>query len=319
MTEALQAEALSVLAHWGPLAEAPRLIKHRENAVFEVHLADGAHAALRLHRPGYQSDAAIRSELWWCQALAAAGFPAAEPLPTRAGALLVPGPRHAASLIRWCDGQPLGAAGEPLPPEAPALYHRLGALIADLHDATDRLTLPPGFTRPTWDAEGFLGEAPLWGRFWDSPALSGPDRALLTRARDAALRALEALESPDFGLIHADVLRENVLVADGRLTLIDFDDSGFGYRFYDLATALSQGSDDPGLAPVARALLDGYARHRPLPPEAPRLLTLFCLLRAMASVGWLASRAAPDDPRQKGYIARATRLAELWLQGQTLS
>ena len=64
---ALAAEAA---AHWN--ATPMRLIRNRENAVFEVALPSGP-AALRLHRMGYQDDAAIRSELWWCAALAAQG------------------------------------------------------------------------------------------------------------------------------------------------------------------------------------------------------------------------------------------------------
>ena len=32
------------------------------------------------------------------------------------------------------------------------------------------------------------------------------------------------------GLIHADAIQENVLNHAGALSLIDFDDSGYGYR-----------------------------------------------------------------------------------------
>ena len=85
MTDA-EALALAVqaAAHWGgclPEFGAPRLIKNRENAVFEVAFPD-AEAALRLHRLGYQSEAAIRSELWWVSELALAGLPVALPLLT---------------------------------------------------------------------------------------------------------------------------------------------------------------------------------------------------------------------------------------------
>ena len=47
---------------WG--AQDIRMIKNRENVVHEVRVG-GRPAALRLHRPGYQSKAAIRSELDW--------------------------------------------------------------------------------------------------------------------------------------------------------------------------------------------------------------------------------------------------------------
>ena len=63
--------ARAAMRHWG-VEDEPRLIKNRENAVFETRTAEGARAALRLHRPGYQSDDSIRSELWWSEALVAA-------------------------------------------------------------------------------------------------------------------------------------------------------------------------------------------------------------------------------------------------------
>ena len=82
----MSAEALEAAAHWGGAA-ALRLIRDRENAVFEAALPAGL-AALRLHRVGYQSEAAIRSELWWCAALADAGAPVPRPIPAQDGELL---------------------------------------------------------------------------------------------------------------------------------------------------------------------------------------------------------------------------------------
>ena len=81
MIEALAAEAAH---HWN--GRILRLIRNRENAVFEIALPQ-ARAALRLHRQGYQDDAAIRSELWWCAALAAKGVAVPAALPARDGAL----------------------------------------------------------------------------------------------------------------------------------------------------------------------------------------------------------------------------------------
>ena len=116
-------------------------------------------------------------------------------------------------------------------------------------------------------------------------------------------------EGADFGLIHADVLRENVLIHEGRLSLIDFDDSGFGFRAYDLATAEVQGLEDPMNAVASLALHEGYraARRADAPPLGD--VTLFVALRTFASCGWIVTRAAPDDPRQRFYADRAVRAA----------
>jgi Ser/Thr protein kinase RdoA (MazF antagonist) len=298
---------------WGATG-APRLIKDRENTVYEIALPGGDRAALRLHRPGYQSTAAIRSELWWMARLAEAGVPVPRPVPTRDSALVAEVAGRAASVVSWVDGTQIGDGGTPLEADADkvaARYRALGHLIARMHDATDALTLPPGFERLSWNRSAYIGDAPLWGRFWENPALSPDEAALLGAARaeaDAALARHEA-EGADFGLIHADVLRENVLTHEGRLSLIDFDDSGFGFRAYDLATAEVQGLEDPMNAAASLALHEGYraARRAGAPPLGD--VTLFVALRTFASCGWIVTRAAPDDPRQRFYADRAVRAA----------
>jgi Ser/Thr protein kinase RdoA (MazF antagonist) len=150
--------------------------------------------------------------------------------------------------------------------------------------------------------------------------LSDPESALLRQARSQALADLAtfAAEAGDFGLIHADVLRENLLRDGPGLWLIDFDDSGFGFRLYDLGTALSQSLEEPQLARLAEALLTGYARTRPLPADAARRLTLFAMLRTLASCGWIASRAGRGDPRPRFYADRALRTARAYLDGGSL-
>lgn len=283
--------------HWN--GRIVRLLRDRENHVFEIATPQGR-AALRLHRAGYQSPAAIRSELWWCAELARAGLPVPAALPARDGALLVPlsDGRHA-SVIAWMEGDALGEAAKPNPrPLALVLdlYHALGALLERVHKATDALTLPAKFTRPRWDRDGLVGDDPLWGRFWEHRAASPDQRAVMLRARDALRERL----SGEIGLIHADVLRENVLVNGHSVSLIDFDDSGFGFRLYDLGTALLQTVQHPDHPQLRDALMAGYGTSNTEVVEA------FTLARSLASVGWTMPRLAADDPVHRSHLARAT-------------
>jgi Ser/Thr protein kinase RdoA (MazF antagonist) len=305
--------AESAARRWGAVGT-PRLIKDRENAVYEIALPGGERAALRLHRPGYQRIDAIRSELWWMARLAEAGIAVPRPVPTLDGDLVAQAGGRAASVVSWIDGDQIGDGGTPLEPDAVAVtvrYRALGRLIAEMHDATDVLTLPPEFERQRWDRPSYLNEDPLWGRFWENPALMPHERDILLAAREQADQALALHEAAgaDFGLIHADVLRENVLAHDGHLSLIDFDDAGFGFRAYDLATAEVQGLEDAMNAVASLALHEGYRSARR--PDAPPLgdVNLFVALRAFASCGWIVTRAAPDDPRQRYYAERAVRAA----------
>ncbi|MFN4155962.1 MAG: phosphotransferase enzyme family protein [Paracoccaceae bacterium] len=298
MSEAEEAAGL-----WGGRVVRP--LRLRENEVYEVALA-GRRAALRLHRRGYQLADAIRSELWWCAELARAGLPVPAAVPLPEGGLLaeLAGGRMA-SVVEWVAGEPLGEAGVPFarPADAQALlHHALGQLLARVHAATDALVLPGWFTRPRWDRDGLVGEAPFWGRFWEHPALSALEAGLLIEAR-AWLSAQLAEQRGATGLIHADVLRENILLDRGAPSLIDFDDSGFGYRLYDLGTVLSQDLYEPGYSDLRAALCEGYGLTGPAQVDA------FTLARTLASVGWAAPRLPPGHPVHASHIARAVMLA----------
>lgn len=299
--------AAEAAAHWN--ATPVRLIRNRENAVFEVALPAGR-AALRLHRMGYQDDAAIRSELWWCAALAREGVNVPAALSATDGSLLVTlSNGRKASCIAWVEGEALGEAGVPYDRPLPQLFeqHRvLGKLIADFHAATARLTLPADFTRPRWDIEGLVGETPFWGRFWEHPVAAPDQRATLIRAR-AYLRGKlmsHAAAGATLAPIHADLLRENVLVNGHSLWLIDFDDSGIGFPLFDLGTVLSQNLYEPEYTAIRDALMEGYG-------TADReMVEVFTLARTCASVGWTMPRLALEDPVHPRHLARACMWAD---------
>ena len=317
IAETLTARAMAAIAHWDLPEQVPDLIKYRENAVFQVRLAWGERAALRLHRPAYHSPAALASELAFMAHLRDHGLAVPQPIPAANGALLVAfgeGPFYA-DLIGWVEGEPLGETGVPLARagrDLPAIFRAVGRERALLHGAADAFRQPAGFERPAWNAEGLLGEAPFWGRFWDCAALPPEDRADLTALR-AALTARLAAIAPglDHGLIHADIVRENIFVRKGRVAFIDFDDCGFGFRLFDLATTLLRNRREPDYPVLRDALLDGYAAVRPQARAAFPHLPLFLLLRALTYIGWAAAR--PDLPdnaaRLRRYEAEARALA----------
>ncbi|MFD1808117.1 phosphotransferase enzyme family protein [Gemmobacter lanyuensis] len=184
-------EAEEAAAHWGGQITAE--LRNRENAVYAMRLPDGRRAALRLHRLGYQTAAAIRSELWWCGQLAAAGLPIPAPLaPAGDDPLPALSTGRRASAVRWIDGAPFGEAGVPLAgtrAEQVTRHHALGRLLAQVHDTTDRLTLPADFTRPRWDIEGLVGETPSGAGSGNTPAVARRCRHPAPRPRLSARKA----------------------------------------------------------------------------------------------------------------------------------
>jgi Ser/Thr protein kinase RdoA (MazF antagonist) len=308
----LQQLAISALRRWGKEAHEIRLIKMRENAVFRIVDTRGASFALRVHRQGYHSDAALRSELQWMGALQHAGIDVPTLVPASDGRLFVServdgtGAPRQVDLLEWFDGRPLGSSEAGLAAglnDVEQLYRSIGAIAARVHNHAVDWPLPLAFERHRWDLEGLVGDAPLWGRFWELAALAHDERALLMRARDRVGRELRALTdsadgTPRFGLIHADLVPENLLLSDaGRLCVIDFDDAGFGWHLFELATALYFIQDGPDYSAARQGLIDGYRRHRDLPDALIEKLPVFLAARSFTYLGWLHTRPASAEGR----------------------
>lgn len=295
-------EVQQALALWEMPDATARLAAHRENTVWRVSHA-GRDLALRFHRAGYRTAAELTSELRWMAYLAGGGLTVPAPVAMPDGGLIGAVAGQNVSLLTWLPGRPIGVQGDLRGIDDPvALSRRLGRAMARLHDLSDAMPRPAGFTRPDWRRDGLLGEAPLWGRFWDHPHLAPDQRALLLDARAAADAALACIEdTADQGLIHADLLGENILIDDGgRLGFIDFDDGAFGFRDFDLATFLFRFQGHPMHADMSAAICDGYGARRPVDP---RQLDLFVLLRALTYPGWIADRL--DEPGAADRSARA--------------
>jgi len=277
-----------------------------ENVTFRVR-ATGAQTdyALRLHRPGYNTLEELDSERLWCAALHADGIRVQQSVNTVDGAHFcrIPIPGEGGSryvgLTTWLPGEPLTRLLE-TDPDAETrawVFRIIGRLAATLHRQSRGWTPPPEFTRCRLDVEGLLGDSPRWGRFWEHRMLSESDRDLLltTRAR-LADRLREYGEAGDrFGVIHADLHANNIVLEGERFGLIDFDDAAFGWFLYDLATALVEEWPWPTF-PVARAaLLAGYREVLPLSESDEALLDHFILLRGMALIGWFHQRPEHDE------------------------
>ena len=303
------------LALWDMADAEFSFVAARENRVYRVDHA-GESFALRFKRPGYRDLTELCSELDWLTEMARAGLAVPAPRPSRNGKLLEQLDGHYVDMVTWLTGTPLGHSRAPLDLANPVqTFSDLGAEMARLHLACDAWRVPGGFRRCAWDADGLLGSTPLWGRFWENPTLDAPTRDMLLTFRVQASRTLSELDL-DTGLIHADLVRENVMLDGTDLYLIDFDDGGFGYRLFDVATALLKNRDEPDYPALKRALLDGYQSVRPLDMAH---LDLFLALRAATYVGWIVPRM--DEPgsrtRNARFIKDAQDLCGAWLARNT--
>ena len=300
------------LTEWGIDKDAElRLIKHRENTIFKVTEREGAQSyALRVHRARYNTPDEIRSELQWMHALRHAGILTPEVIPTADGMLThearskgVPESRTV-DLFRWIDGCELGRIedGGSDDPETLAKYRLVGATAARLHNHASAWPLPAGFTRHAWDEAGLLGGQPLWGRYWESELLDEGQRLQLTAIREDARVLLEQFgTSPDrYGLVHADLVPENLMIAGSDVYVIDFDDMGFGWHLFDLATIMFWHLGTGYYDALLRSVITGYRSQRALADDLLEWFPLFLVLRGTTYIGWCHTRRETQFARDMG-------------------
>ncbi|BBX32650.1 aminoglycoside phosphotransferase [Mycolicibacterium mageritense DSM 44476 = CIP 104973] len=313
------AVARAALDQYDISAEATlRLLNLSENATYLVE-DRGTQSILRVHRENYHRPHEIESELDWLAALRAdSDVTVPTVLPARDGSRLVTvevngNPRHIVHFDMVAGSEP----------DENALtlddFHLLGRITAALHEHSQRWTRPAGFGRFSWDWEHSLGDQPRWGRWLDAEGVGDSERQVLERAQDLLHRRLvEYGTGPErFGLIHADLRLANLLVdpVSSGITVIDFDDCGFGWYFYDFGTAVSFIEDDPKLPEWQESWVSGYRSRRELPTEDEDMLASFVLLRRLLLLAWMGSHSHSKESATKAisYAAGSCALADRYL------
>ena len=300
-----------------PDAATPTLINISENATYRLDdPATGKRWALRIHRDGYHSRTSIASELAWLAALKQAEA-ANVPLPLRGRdgefiqSVAVDGlaPRNVV-LFAWEPG------AEPTANDA-AGFEQLGETAARMHAHVRTWRRPPWFERHTWNFDTSLGATPHWGRWRDGMGMTPDIEAVLAETVALIERRLAAFGSgPDvFGLVHGDMRLANLLMDDGTVKVIDFDDCGLSWFLYDCATTVSFFEDAPEVPELIRAWVRGYRRFGDLSPEEETEIATFVMLRRMLLVAWIGSHSETDLARSMGvaYTQGTVPLCERYL------
>ena len=296
------------------------LLGHRENAVFAVDVDGIRRYVLRVHRRGYHNDEELSSELLWMGQLLAQGIPTPRVIATVDGEsfthVRVPAEQaYQCDLLSWVAGKQLGAIEEQSFGEREFIeraYEQVGRLAGQVHLHSERWTPPSSFRRHSWDAEGCMGRHGVWGFYDLLEILTDEQRTRLRRGESAARQLLTAFgKSRDrYGLIHGDLVPENVLHdGAGGFTLIDFDDSGFGWYVGEIATAVFFQMGTPSFQPALEALIRGYRQVRKLSPADLKMLDVMLFLRAMTLLGWIQTRSETQTALKIRSAVIATSLS----------
>lgn len=310
--------AAPVTGAWGldPSRASIVLIAVSENATFRVAVDGAPVAVLRVHRPGYVADPRqIEGELTWLRALAEeARVRVPEVVPTVDGRLVHTfsddggADWHCVS-FGWVVGEILEDITDPRPFAA-----EIGATTAALHEHQRDWARDAAFTRFSWTPADMVGEGSRWGD-WRGASLTPGEAAVLERAEAVALAVVSSLptEGPTWGLVHADLRPSNIMIADGALTVIDFDDCGFSWLLYDFASALSFVEHEAYAPDVAKSWVAGYRTVRPLADVDLEHAAALSMIRRLQMLGWTTTHREDALPpavwnaQTSGTVAVAER------------
>jgi Ser/Thr protein kinase RdoA (MazF antagonist) len=270
-----------------------------ENVTYCARRDESAYV-LRLHRPGYHSLEELDSERLWLAALADAGVRVPEPVCAADGRFFIPvgatpTDERFAGLTRWREGAVVADLQQSTDVTAPVAdqFAQLGSLMAQMHTQAVAWDPPAGFVRQRLGADGLLGETPFWGRFWEADELTPSQADALGEARLVALDRLRRYGEPAerFSVIHADLHLGNLLVdSAGALSVIDFDDAGYGWHQYDMAVALLHMQEAPDAEIARAAFFEAYRAIRPISDDELTWVSFFETVRLMMLIGWKAQR-----------------------------
>ena len=297
------------------------LINLSENATYKVEdPASGRRWALRVHRDGYHSDAAVASELAWLIDLRTKGVVTTPvPVPGQDGNVIqkvshaaMSRPRNVV-LFDWESGNEPGVDEDLRKP-----MEVLGEVTARMHQHVQVWERPAGFERFTWDFETALGDRPHWGRWRDGMGMDAGKLDLFGKTVQLIGQRLDAFGkgADRFGLAHCDLRLANLLVDGSDVKVIDFDDCGFSWFMYDAATPVSFYEHLPEVPDLIRHWLTGYRRVIDLPQADEDEIPTFVMLRRLLLVAWIGSHSETELAQSMGveYSEQTVDLCKTYLR-----
>ncbi len=298
------------------------LLSESENRVYLVRdpaLPNPYVVRVNSGRLGYHTAPAIASELTWLMALRRdTEIVVPDVLAAEDGSLVqtleatdLDKPRHAA-VYSFLPGS------EPPEDQLAPGFERLGELSARMHLHAKGWSPPAGFARCSWTPEAILDDRLNWGPWQNGHGVEGDALRLLSRLDETLRNRLAALPTgrEHYGLIHADLRLANLLVDGDRTAIIDFDDCGFGWYLFDLATALSFLEERPDVAELIECWLKGYRKVADVPAVIESEIPSLIMLRRLQLIGWVGyQRHRIDFAREIAprFTAESCRLAEDYL------
>jgi Ser/Thr protein kinase RdoA (MazF antagonist) len=279
-----------------------------QNTTFRVEMPTGDKFLLRLHvgieaaddgsHKIWREPPVIQSELLWLNAIARdTELTVPRPVQNRLGEWVTIiaskefGSSISCSLLRWVKGEHLDE--EPTAQQV----HRLGMLMAQLHQHSSCWSLPSSFSRPTHDVEQLKSATSQLGVLVQNGTISTEDYQVFQKAAMQVQDFIPSLQqTPDtWGIIHADLHQGNYILYGEEVRPIDFSRCGFGFYFYDIGESV--GDID---ASLRCHFFEGYTSVRALPVNYQSIVEAFFVGATVENFAFLSA-----NPHEHEWLSRA--------------
>lgn len=297
-----------------------QLLKYSENLTYLLYDdSTGEKYVLRVFRPGYHEDSELEGELIWIHRITEdTDVKTPCVYQDREGnfvsSITIDGVSLHCALFAYVDGESLNSLTEE---QKYAYLEKMGEMMAKLHLQAMNWRESRNIRRFCWDLEDLIGENARWGKYTLMKGLPEAYMDIYRAAAELIWRRLEKFGRANdrYGLIHDDISINNVLLSDGELYLLDFDDCGWGWYLYDLPTAVLEDFGE-SMQKGLDAVLRGYEKYRPLSSEEKTELESFNVLKKIVRIGWIATRSDNDTVKKvkPDYYSQTAALAQQYIE-----
>ena len=295
-----------------------------ENFIYEVQ-HDGHDYFMRISHSQKRSKKDILAEFDWMQYLNENGISIITPIPSARGNILeeiqLSDFAFYVFVVDRVEGKNFTEDRSLLNPEMMAEW---GKLTARLH-VLSKSYYPSDIriTRQHWDEENLVKNT--------DTILSAYPKIL--SSMKAIIQQLSTLSrsSEYYGLIHQDLHEANVIVKDGKITIIDLDDAIYSWYILDIAVIFfhyawrfqsKEQSRDQLISDFLPHFMSGYLSINPLSEEDLRLIPLFVKFRHLLLFSTLAYELAIREEEFSRNLLNnwqpMLEAEEEWLDSQAL-
>lgn len=300
-----------------------RLLNYSENSTYLVeNPSSGEKNILRVCRPGYHTLSELESELFFINSIYQnTSIDVSVPVAGKNGEYVYKvnlnheQQDYYCILFEFLQGKQPDVDNEV---KLTKVFEKIGEITAHFHEhVINHWDSFRKVKRPKWEYETLLGEKPIWGRWQDGLAITPERLELFQKVTNKIKERLEQYGKGQdkFGLIHCDLRHANLLVDGEDVKVIDFDDCGFSWYLYDLASSLTFIEHRPYVPNLIEAWVKGYRKVRTLSKEEEQEIPTFIMMRRLQIMAWIGSRDNETaDEMGSEYTEQTDLLAQKYLE-----